>query len=63
MKLKPEDYLKKALLDTQEKVRDFMDFSYEVDNPEVRDFLRESAKMEGLQAEKIKSYLENDQIY
>ena len=63
MKLKPEDYLKKALLDTQEKVRDYMDFSYEVDNPEVRDFLRESAKMEGLQAEKIKSYLENGKIY
>ena len=63
MKFDSEDYLKKALLDTQERVRDYMDFSYEVDNPEVQQFLRDFAKSEGLQAQKLKDYLENGKVY
>ncbi len=63
MKFNSEDYLKKALLETQERVRDFMDISYEVDNPEVQEFLRDFAKTEGLPAKKIKDYLEEGKIY
>lgn len=63
MKFNSEDYLKKALLDTQERVRDFMDISYEVDNPEVKEFLRDYAETEGLQAKKLKDYLENNRVY
>lgn len=58
MKMSTDDYLKKALLDTQERVRDFMDISYEVENPQMKQFLREYAATEGLQAQQIKDYLE-----
>jgi hypothetical protein len=59
MEMNTEDYLKKALLDSQERVRDFMDISYEVKNPEVKQFLREYATTEGLQAQQLKGYLES----
>ncbi|MBN7771860.1 hypothetical protein [Clostridium aminobutyricum] len=62
MKMTTEDYLKKALLDTQERVRDFMDISYEVKNPEVKQFLREYAATEGLHAQELKDYLETGKV-
>lgn len=58
MKLETEDYLKKALLDTQEQVRDFMDISHDVKNSQVKQFLLEYAKTEGIKAQKLKDLLE-----
>lgn len=58
MKMNTDDYLKKALLDTQERVRDFMDISHEIENPEMKQFLQEYAASEGLHAHQLKDYLE-----
>ncbi len=57
MELNTQDYLKKALLDTQERVRDFMNYADKVENAELQQFFREYAEMEGYQAQKLQAYL------
>ena len=58
MEMTTQDYLKKALLDTHEKVRDFMHFSENVENEELSNCFKEFAKEEGLQAQKLQEYIE-----
>lgn len=57
MKLTNEDYLKKALLDTQERIRDFMSYSDRVEDDDLHHFFRECAETEGLQAQWMQEYL------
>lgn len=57
MEMTTEDYLKKALLDTQEKVRDFKAYAGRIDDDEMKEFLREQAVAEGLQARQLQQFI------
>lgn len=57
MEMTTQDYLKKALLDTQERVRDFMHYSEELEDKELRKFFRKYAEREGEQASQLQEYL------
>ncbi len=58
MEFDTQDYLKKALLDTQERVRDFMNYAEQVDGGELQKFFRNYAESESRQAQKMRSYLD-----
>lgn len=58
MEMNTQDYLKKALLDTQEKVRDFMNYADKVEDKELSNCFKEFAETEGLQAKKLQKQLE-----
>ncbi|MEL7603896.1 MAG: hypothetical protein AAGU77_12150 [Bacillota bacterium] len=58
MQLKKRDILTKALLDTQERVRDFMNYAEQADDPTIHAFFREYAISEGLQAQRLQKFLE-----
>ena len=55
MEMNTVDYLKKALLDTQEKVRDFMHYSKEIEDPSLKAFFTNNAVEEGKQAERLQN--------
>jgi hypothetical protein len=57
MELNTLDYLKKALLDTQEQVRDFMEYSSKVEHSDLKDFFEQCALSEGRQAQKLQDYV------
>lgn len=57
MQLNKHDILTKALLDTQERVRDFMNYAQMADDPAIHDFFREYALSEGLQAQRLQKFL------
>ena len=57
MQVSTQDYLKKALLDTQEKVRDFMLYSERIDDDEISDFFRACAEEEGYQAQQLQEFI------
>ncbi|AUN13626.1 rubrerythrin [[Clostridium] sordellii] len=59
MEMNTQDCLKKALLDTQEKVRDFMAYADVIEDKELSKCFREFAKVEGLQAQKLQEHIEN----
>ena len=59
MEMVTEDYLKKALLDTQERVRDFKSYSEKVKDDEIQQFFREYSLTEGKQAQKLQKYIES----
>ncbi|WP_027398653.1 hypothetical protein [Anaerovorax odorimutans] len=61
MQINTQDCLKKALLDTQERVRDFMNYSDKIDNEEMKQFFRQYAVTEGEQAQKLQKYIESIQ--
>ena len=58
MEMNTQDYLKKALLDTQEKVRDFMNYAEHVDDKELSKCFREFAKEKGLQAQTLQKHID-----
>lgn len=58
MEMHTTDYLKKALLDTQERVRDFKAYSEKIEDHELQKFFREYSLSEGKQAQKLQKYLE-----
>lgn len=58
MDMTGEDILKKALLDTQEKVRDFMNYAREFEDEKYQNFFREAAKEEGMQAQTLGKFLD-----
>lgn len=58
MEMNTQDYLKKALLDTQEKVRDFMLYADKIEDNELKDCFKDFAEVEGLQAQKLQEYIE-----
>lgn len=59
MHLSDEDFLKKAILDTQEKVRDFEQYSRTVKDEELRDCFSEFAEHEGHQASQLQELLKS----
>lgn len=52
-----QDYLKKALLDTQERVRDFMNYSDQVDDAKLKNYFKDYAEMEGEQARQLQGFI------
>jgi truncated hemoglobin YjbI len=52
-----EDILKKALLDTQEKVRDFMHYTREMKDENLQSFFKEAAEEEAKQARRLQQFL------
>ncbi|WP_324825021.1 hypothetical protein [Sinanaerobacter sp. ZZT-01] len=61
MEISTQDRLKKTLLDTQERVRDFMHFSDEMQDNEMGDFFRQYALTEAEHARKLQEYIEINQ--
>jgi truncated hemoglobin YjbI len=57
MDMTTEDILKKALLDTQEKVRDFMHYTRELKDEELQSFFKEAAEEEAKQARQLQQFL------
>lgn len=60
MKMSTQDYLKKALLDTQERVRDFMKYSEQMEDERLKMSFRKFATQEGYMAQEIQNYLHED---
>lgn len=59
MKLTTQDYLKKALLDTQERVRDFSNYAEQVKEPELQGFFKSYAETEGMQARELQRFIKD----
>ncbi len=53
MKMTNEDYLKKALLDSQERVRDLQNYSQSTDDEELKDYFKRYAEEEAMQASEL----------
>jgi len=51
------DYLKKALLDTQERVRDYTNYADAVDDRDLQKCFREFAEVEGLHAKVLQDFI------
>jgi len=62
MELEALDYLKKSLLDAQERVRDFMNYSEDVEDDELSSFFHDCARVEGLQAQKLQEFIKERSI-
>lgn len=58
MNMSTEDYLKKALLDTQERIRDFMSYSERIENDELKAYFKDYAQEEGMRARELQIYLQ-----
>lgn len=58
MEMNTGDYLKKALLETQERVRDFNVYSSKIEDDELSRFFKEYAVAEGKQANKLMNYID-----
>lgn len=59
MELNTQDYLKKALLDTQERVRDFMMYAEKARGEDIQCFFREYAESEAYQAAQMQQYIDH----
>ncbi len=57
MQMDKEDYLKKALLDTQERVRDYMNYSRQIDDEKLQNCFREFAETEGKHAQILQDFI------
>lgn len=61
MEINTEDYLKKTLIDSQERVRDFMAYAATAEDQKVKEFFHEYAVSEGEHAHKMKDFLDSIQ--
>lgn len=61
MELNAQDYLKKALLDTQERVRDFMMFSEKTEDQSIKNFFKEYADSEAHKAAQMQKHIDHIQ--
>lgn len=59
MEMSTQDYLKKALLDTQERIRDFMNYSDQIEDNELKGYFKEYAEIEGQQARQLQGFIKN----
>ena len=57
MKLTTEDMIKQKLLDAQENVRDYQEYSGKVDNDEVDRTFKDFAEESAMQAKKLQELL------
>jgi len=58
MEMSTRDYLSKALIDTQERVRDFMNYSDQIEDKKLSQYFRTYAEIEGKQARQLQSFLD-----
>lgn len=58
MELSTLDRLKKALLDTQERVRDCKNYANDVDDEKLQKFFQDCAETEGYQASKLQEFID-----
>ena len=58
MDMSTQDCLKKALLDTQERIRDFMSYSDQVESKKLKNYFQSYAEMEGKQARQLQVFLD-----
>lgn len=58
MEFNTQDYLTKTLLDTQERVRDFMHFSESMKDSDLQNFFREYAETEASHARSLRKFLD-----
>lgn len=63
MNLSTEDIIKQKLLDTQENVRDFQEYSNDVDNIEVNKIFKEFAKDEAMHAQELQRLLSKSENF
>jgi len=59
MDMSTQDYIKKALLDTQERVRDFMNYSDQIEDKQLKSYFKEFAEIEGHQARKLQGLIQD----
>jgi len=59
MDMTTQDFLKKALLDTQERVRDFMQYADQIEDKKLKTYFKEYAETEGRQARQLRSFVED----
>mgnify|MGYP001585048672 FL=1 len=57
MKLNTEDIIKQKLLDTQENVRDFMEYAEKIEDSEVNEIFKEFATDEAMHGQKLQALL------
>lgn len=62
MQMNTQDYLKKALLDTQERIRDFMNYSEKIESRQLKSFFSNYAVSEGKQAEQLQDFIKKDEM-
>lgn len=60
MHLTPEEFMKKAVIDETELVRDYQHFADHVSDPQVAEAFRHFAEENGVRAAKIKGLLGED---
>ena len=58
MDFSTQDYLKKTLLDTQERVRDFMRFSQTMEDKNLQKFFHEFSEIEAHHAHRLQEFIE-----
>lgn len=58
MKLRTSDMIKQKLLDAQENVRDFQEYSGKVDDPEVDKAFKQFAEDSAMQARRLEQLLD-----
>lgn len=61
MEMKQQDYVKKALLDTQERVRDYVNYSEQIEDKKLQSCFKEFAKVEGQHAKELQKFLKDPQ--
>ena len=62
MKLTTEDMIKQKLLDAQENVRDYQEYSGKVNDKEVDETFKQFAEQSGYQAQKLQELLKKYDI-
>lgn len=61
MEMNEQDYLRKTLIETQERVRDFMHYSQKMKDKDLKRFFRDYAESEGFQAQKLQEMIDETQ--
>lgn len=57
MHMNKDDYLKKALLDTQERIRDYMNYSEQFDDEKLQNCFRDFARVEADHAQELRGFI------
>lgn len=57
MQMDKQDYVKKALLDTQERVRDYVNYSAQIEDKKLQKCFKEFAEVEGQHARELQKFL------
>ena len=58
MDMDREEFLKKAIKGTQERVRDYMNFSHKVKDEKLQNCIKDFAETEGRHAQELQGFLD-----